>query len=518
MRVIKFQPQHYTANVALLINVDKQHDSRPMLLTPSGEVSAHTDQWQTYLSAVNFSRNDILQEYAGKWYDIFTVDMLGYKDLYVQVIRGGLIAKTIRVFEDWSEIVSKVQSLDMSMTSDMQTDAITVSALSGSNVVQAKLSRRTNARMYFANAHLALTRLLNIAFDRNANYDSLRFMFVSNNGNNVNVLIQPETVYDTTDYSIVTKPIGQQFTLSKAVDNFELSCTMFGETSVLCRSFAELERYREFVDILEVGDNYVLQFAYDSNRDYRIVADVAVVSEEAIPINSLVVHSQDMLRHAMLLGNILKRNKYIVSLEKHLQYTLVSVYNTIKLMQLPMYRWPLLSNNLAYERFVYYEDLYFNDFDRLSDFYFAKIAVQSGVTEPKPDYAIYSMPDDAHGNNALLHSDTDFAENFKDYDLPIIQGNKVFYYNLQIQFDTIAYSGKPFAMTFVKDESMHEGDIKYSIDITNDLVRIICTANRSNYTIRKFAYGVTSLSQVLTFTVMPSEHTADFFVLQDTSN
>lgn len=336
MNVIPYANNAYSGNIAIVIDKDSTDN---LLLIGDKQIQVTDDAFNEYVYAAQTSMYDRIDINAPA-YDIFTVDLFGYKDLYMQV-QGKLHA----VFANWRQLLSKLleQPMDDSITNDIC--KYNVLSLTNGVFMHVYLLKSVRHDVMFRQNHLMSARLLNIAIPKSYN---VRMFYTKANtltkydkaSSHLSLLhVQHEQhTYNMSDFKPVYVPSGQSATFRLSDDlRVSIVCEdvnhMYSRTICVQATLEDLYKYEAYFDIIVQGNTVTLRFMYNPNRTYKVVANTAVTMQPVITTSMISIIGNDMLRHAESAG-LTVNGQYMHATTKLV--TLPAVHKSILVDALPI--------------------------------------------------------------------------------------------------------------------------------------------------------------------------------------
>lgn len=307
MNVIPYANNAYSGNIAIVIDKDSTDNK---LLIGNKQIQVADDAFNEYVYAAQTSMYDRIDIDAPA-YDIFTVDLFGYKDLYIQV-NGKLHA----VFANWHRLLSKLleQPMDDSITND--TCKYNVLSLTNGAFMHVYLLKSVRHDVMFRQNHLMSARLLNIAIPKSYNVRTFytktstltKYDKESAHSSLLHVQHEQQT-YNMSDFKPVYVPSGQSASFRLSDDlQVSIACEdvnhMYRRVLCVQASLEDLYKYEAYFDVVVNDKMVTLLFMYNPNRIYTVVANTTVTMQPVITTSMVSIIGTDMLRHAESAGLI----------------------------------------------------------------------------------------------------------------------------------------------------------------------------------------------------------------------
>lgn len=513
MTIVPYLDNAYAGNVALI--VDESTDNQ--FITSTGIESVVNNQFNDYLMfsqqsmyANSINRNVMLN------YTVYTVDLLGYRKLYMQIGSEAIV----EVFKKWKPLLDEL--LQQDMTNVITADTCSYSVLSGLNqsYMTAYLNRKILADKMFVRNRLVSSRLVNIAIPKSLTSKGIQFFSevqgtTAYDGPKISKvsLVQRQETYNLTDFKYLDLPIGQRCIVKNHPDlrmSISMNSVNNHSLQILAVDYTvddlyKLEQYLTF----SVSDDFVdIQFVYNPNRVYSVTSNSTITDRLPMSTNTMQVLSTDMLEHAML-AKVLYDDKYILNADKtKTTYDLPAIYQPKTVQQVPVMNWRTDSynyddktvlNQLQWTGYSYlYEPVQTNDMSYDTKL-FSKVEIAYSYGNLHTfllETPITARPTETylklHTNGLLDNLDTALGR----VQLPIVSNRVVTFRNITYAFDSDDFDGKHFALV-VKHVAGQEKPTPAIIFSSNyvvivlsiDLTSVLQFANKtsvSELTIRDF--------------------------------
>lgn len=484
MTVIAYKHLAYVPTVALLI--DFEADNK--FLAGSTITAMHGDL-RNYLYQCSMSLQSKLGGLDTEHYHIYTIDMQGFDNLYVQV--GNYVRN---VFGKWQDLLTEYLKQDLSSTLASKICSQYVVSTAANDIVQIHTVADIEQKSTFERLNMFSARFINIAIPK-ALANTITFWHkidepgILDTVQAKQALLHEQTTYDLTDFEYVRQPIGQKFTIDNA-SNLRLSIRMTSCNAyhkVLCNSYTvkALDKLSNYCQYSIIGDKVTVSFRYNANRNYELTANAKVVKEDMVPVGTVLVRSADMLEHASVLGIL--RNKYIDIESSNNTVTLPAAYSNVQCKAIKVRSWRLdyytyfdrfATNTLqwtaATDKYipVQVNDKKFN----INLFLQSSVTFNYGCLHTFMLETNYNSLDKQFQTKSTLDK-PDIA--FADIELPRIYNGIVTFRNLTYKFIadnavTTDLDGKQFALVLKHDTTTGIDDFYHSIElITNATYAII---------------------------------------------
>jgi hypothetical protein len=345
MKIVPYAGNMYSGNIALV--VDKDSNDNYMLvghrMEPIGgrQIDEYIYMAQAYMYA------DAEKTIDNNEYDIFTVDLFGYKDLFFEVD-----GKLYDAFANWHPLLTAL--LENAMDDCIIGETCRYNVLSAVNgcFMDVYLMRKLSHNVLFQQNHLMSARLVNLAFPKSYNVKKFytrtgsltRYDSNAQHLSKLQVAFNAAT-YTMTDFKYIQLPVGQRCTLRNRDDlKVSIICKdkygMYNRTLCVDADVNELYKYDAYFSVSLVEDRVVLDFMFNPNREYLITSNTTMSERAVLPANTLQIISTDMLSHAQA-ANMTYYEQYILQNtdDNAKTVTLPAVFKTIVVDELPISSW-----------------------------------------------------------------------------------------------------------------------------------------------------------------------------------
>ena len=541
MNVIRYDNTNYFTNrVALLIDFSNAHQ-----ILAGNSIFAGIDDFDNYMSAMKsmfFNLTDIDTEA----YQVFTVDLLGYRELYVSIDD-----KLFPVFRDWQKLLNRLLQNDMASTYENATSKLAVLSHATGQSMKLDIVESMSINKAMQNADVSANRLINIAFPANWHIQGFFTEVVNPTELDTNVVWKTVQLFGATeygrdcfDYAGICKGQVVKFAKSPTARTPKVTITVTDvynqTTEIICQdvSINELQVFAEHVELVETEDSYELRFVYAPTRIYNVVSNSS--SHKFATITPTCVHvKNDRMRKHAIAANLLLNDRYIASLPDNstpAAFPLPAVYQQKSVHTLPIRSYNLKHLQYRYKDVTQYAAAYVTKVVKplkqwfAGTYLFQPVYVGSDVAEYQKKFAVdyvdielgnlhtflidTPLTDTAARANSeylQLHTNAliadDYNEALSHIELPTIYNNEVQFRNITYKFtpnfDGLQnLNGKKFALVLHHETSL----------VTQTLFARPKLLQNSNYVILQLTCNLTKVLTSAQVSSVADLTIADFYI------
>lgn len=509
MRIVRYLPQRFICNVALVVDLE---DTKQIIYGDSAmqvyndEVTFYKVAQQRAVNTRTFESNDFSNALLAK-YDIYTVDIYGYKELYMLVNNVAY-----KVFDKWQSIIADLRSKHLWSVYGEQCK-YNAQSIATQQDLELKLPSSTNTAKYFYQNIVNANRLVNIAIPKSLCVKHTDFYTATGettqyDGTHRQLLCKvfSETTYTLADFMYLAYAKGQVARLKKqrklTVD-ISMQQKDGYNRQILCinREPSNMHDLEMYLTVTEDSEFYYINFAYNLNRTYVVSASTDITMYQPLSSKTAQIVSEDMLKHAAM-SNKAYDGKYILTDKQSNTITLPAVYSQILGDNLPVQSWSdeayWLAASYQYNLRSAWQPQQLNLFASQEPmFYYGNLhtfMLETDNANPPidNDYNFHTY--------GLLNDGIDIA--MSKVNLPVIEYGRVTFRNMTFDFRNKLtheldrmYDGKKFAVVLRHDSNYAQQEFaKASVVTSANYLVIVLTTNLTSLLEHSGATNVSQLS------------------------